>query len=115
MDSKLLEMIITVVCAVIASSGFWTFIQSRRSKKDTRVQMLLGISHYILEHLIVGYISRGWITPEEHEDLQKYFYEPYIKMGGNGHIKHLMDEVNKLPIHTLQGGQEGNEHEQQGL
>lgn len=103
-----MESIITVVCAVIASSGFWSFLQSRRDKKDVKTQMLLGLGHDRIIFLGMGYIERGWITQDEYENLHDYLYKPYKKMGGNGSAERIMIEVEKLPIHKsnyVQGGQ----------
>lgn len=44
------------------------------------------------------YINRGQITKGEYEDLYKYYYEPYKKMGGNGTAERLMREIDKLKI-----------------
>lgn len=37
-----LQMVVTIVCAVIASSGFWAFIQKKNDNKDVKSQMLIG-------------------------------------------------------------------------
>lgn len=93
------ELIVTVVCAVLASSGLWSFIQSKRNKKDAGRQVLLGITHDLIVFLGTIYIERGWITHDEFENLYVYIYQPYIKMGGNGSAQRIMEEVQKLPIH----------------
>jgi hypothetical protein len=92
-------MIVTIVCAVIASSGFWAYIQKRNENKDVRSQMLIGLAHDRIVDLGMKYIERGYITQDEYENLNDYLYEPYKKMGGNGSAKRIMTEVNKLPIH----------------
>lgn len=94
-----LQMIVTIVCAVIASSGFWAYIQKRNENKDVRSQMLLGLAHDRIVDLGMKYIERGYITQDEYENLNDYLYEPYKKMGGNGSAKRIMTEVNSLPIH----------------
>jgi len=40
-----LQMVVTIVCAVIASSGFWAFIQKKNDNKDVKSQMLIGLAH----------------------------------------------------------------------
>lgn len=94
-----LQMIVTIICAVIASSGFWAYIQKRNENKDVRSQMLLGLAHDRIVDLGMKYIERGYITQDEYENLNDYLYEPYKKMGGNGSAKRIMTEVNNLPIH----------------
>ena len=95
-----MQMALTVVCAVIASAGFWAYIQKRSEKKDVKTQMLVGLAHDRILFLGMSYIERGSITRDEYENLYEYLYRPYEKMGGNGSAKRVMQEVNKLPIHN---------------
>lgn len=95
-----LRMAGTVVCAVIASSGFWAYLQKRSEKKDIKTQMLVGLAHDRILFLGMSYVERGYITRDEYENLYEYLYRPYEKMGGNGSAKRVMQEVNKLPIHN---------------
>ena len=92
------QMVATIVCAVVASSGFWAYIQKRSEKKDVRTQMLIGLAHDRIIYSGMSYIERGWITQDEYENLHDYLYKPYEKMGGNGSAKKVMREINKLPI-----------------
>ena len=105
-----LQMVVTIVCAVIASSGFWAFIQRKNENKDVKSQMLIGLAHDRIIFLGMKYIERGWISQDEYENLRDYLYKPYEKLGGNGYAQKVMIEVNKLPIHTStyqpQGGDE---------
>lgn len=94
-----LQMIVTVLCAVIASSGFWAFLQKKNETKDVKTQMLIGLAHDRIIYLGMSYIERGYITQDEYENLYEYLYQPYEKMGGNGSAKRIMDEVKKLPLH----------------
>ena len=95
-----MQMALTVVCAVIASSGFWAYIQKRSEKKDVKTQMLVGLAHDRILFLGMSYIEQGFVTRDEYENLYEYLYRPYEKMGGNGSAKRVMQEVNKLPIHN---------------
>ena len=99
MDSWI-QMALTVVCAVIASSGFWAYIQKKSEKKDVKTQMLVGLAHDRILFLGMSYIEQGFITRDEYENLYEYLYRPYEKMGGNGSAKRVMQEVDKLPIHN---------------
>ena len=94
-----LQMIVTIVCSVLASSGFWAFIRKLTDRNDVRSEMLVGLAHDRIIGLGMQYIERGWITNDEYENLHDYLYKPYKKMGGNGSAKRIMTEVNKLPIH----------------
>lgn len=94
-----LQMVATIVCSVVASSGFWAYIQKKNENKDAKSQMLIGLAHDRIMQLGIQYIDRGWITSDEYENLCEYLYKPYEKMGGNGSAKRVMSEVNKLPMH----------------
>ncbi|MBR4539250.1 MAG: hypothetical protein IKO52_10455 [Clostridia bacterium] len=93
-----LKTVLTIIGAVLASSGFWTWIQKRSEKKDIRTQVLIGLAHDRIIYLGLKYIDRGYITRDEYENLYEYLYKPYEKMGGNGSAKRIMQEVDRLPI-----------------
>lgn len=93
-----IQMVLTIVCSVIASSGFWAFITRRADRKDVKTEMLIGLGHDRILYLEMAYVERGFITSDEYENLSQYLYKPYEKMGGNGSAKRIMNEVDKLPI-----------------
>ena len=93
-----IQIVVTVVCSVIASSGFWAWLVKRSEKKDIKTKMLIGLGHDRILYLGSSYIKRGYITLDEYENLYEYLYKPYEKMGGNGSAQMIMNEVNKLPI-----------------
>lgn len=98
MSQHSIELIVTIVCSVIASSGFWAVVQHFITKNDTSNNLLLGIAHDRIMWLGKQYLKRGYITVEEYENLVTYLYEPYIKRGGNGSVKMLMEQINHLEI-----------------
>ena len=63
------QIIVTIACSVIASSGFWTFVIKRSDKKDIRTEMLIGLGHDRIVYLCMQYITRGWITNDEFEKI----------------------------------------------
>lgn len=93
-----LKTVLTVLATVVASNGFWAFMQYIANKKDVKTQMLIGLGHDRIMYLGKQYISKGWMTADEYENLNKYLYEPYIAVGGNGAARHLMEKVQQLPI-----------------
>lgn len=93
------QMLLTIVSSVLASSGLWAYVTKRLEKKDVKTQMLIGLGHDRIVYLGLQYIERGYITSDEYENLHEYLYKPYEKMGGNGSAKRVMNEVNKLPIY----------------
>lgn len=104
--TPLAQSIITIICAILASSGFWAFLQKRAERKaaenkqtTVETQMLIGLAHDRIVYLGMCHIERGYITQDEYENLYEYLYKPYEKLGGNGSARRIMDEVNNLPIH----------------
>ena len=93
-----LQIAITIVSSVLASSGLWAYLMKRMDKNDIKTEMLVGLAHDRILYLGMCYIERGYITQEEYENLYEYLYGPYLKMGGNGSVKRVMNEVDKLPI-----------------
>ena len=90
-----LQTLLTILGTILASSGFWAYIQERSKRKaaenkhnNLETQMLIGLAH-----------ERGYITQDEYENLYEYLYKPYEKLGGNGSAKRIMTEVDQLAIH----------------
>lgn len=96
--TELLQIIVTVFGSVMASSGFWVYIQKRNEKKSALSRMCLGLGHDRIIYLANEYIKRGSITTEEYENLVTYLFEPYEALGGNGTAKRLVDDCKRLPI-----------------
>ncbi len=92
-----IELVITVICAVFASNGFWSLMEKLREKKDAKFQMILGLGHDRITHLCEKYIEQGWVSTDDYDNLYTYLYLPYKAMGGNGTAKKLMEIVEKLP------------------
>ena len=92
------DRIVTILCALIASAGMWGYLSKRFDKKSAKSKMILGLGHKAVMDDAERYIKRGNITRSEYEDLDKYLYQPYKGMGGNGTVDRIMREVDKLPI-----------------
>ena len=101
MGAIVLQTLVTIVCAVLASSGFWAWLQKKDDKKSLQSQMLIGLAHDSIVALGMSYIERGWITKDEYENLRDYLYEPYKALGGNGSAKRVMEGVKKRKIFTV--------------
>lgn len=102
MTMSLLEMILTIAGTVLASSGFWAYIQMRRDRGDAKTEMLIGLGHDRIMELGLKYLHRdggGWITEDEYENLYNYLYQPYHKLGGDGSADRIMNLVDALPSH----------------
>lgn len=97
----LVQIVITVICSVVASSGFWAWLMKRSEKDDAQVQLLRGIAHNMIIDSGMIYIKRGWISKDEYADFEKYLYGPYNETGGNGLARRVYMEVQKLPIRDV--------------
>lgn len=97
MDEAVTQLIVSVVITLIASTGFWAFLQRIVDRKSIRTQMLIGLGHDRIVFLGLKYIERGWISADEYENLYEYLYKPYEKLGGNGSAKRIMEQVQRLP------------------
>ena len=65
-----IEMAITIICSVFASSGFWAFMQKRSETKDAKYKMILGLGHDRIKFLCEQHIKQGWISTGDYEDLR---------------------------------------------
>ena len=92
------EILITILCTLLASGGFWALVTKLLDKKSAKTKMILGLGHDRIMYLGMKYVEKGQIAQSEYENLHKYLYEPYKKMGGNGSAERLMREIDKLPI-----------------
>lgn len=90
--------LITAVASVLASTGFWTFLQKRMDKSSLITKMLLGLAHDRIIELGMKYIDQGRISNDEYENLYEYLYLPYKEMGGNGTAERVMQAVKKLEV-----------------
>lgn len=92
-----IDIIVTLAVAVFGSTGFWSWIQSRRSKKTAEARLLMGLAYSEIIRRSEEYIERGYIETDEYNELNRYLYQPYREMGGNGTAEKLMTDVQKLP------------------
>ena len=90
----------SVLGALLASSGFWAYLQKRDKDREARTELLLGLAYDRISHVGMGYLHRGWIDKDEYRGFMEYLYAPYLALGGNGLAKKIADEVSELPIRT---------------
>lgn len=100
-----IDIIITLAVAVFGSTGFWSWLSSRRSRKTDESRLLMGLAYSEIIRRCEHYIRRGWVDIDEYNELNRYLFEPYSKRGGDGTAEKLMNEVKQLPT----GMEEKNE------
>lgn len=100
MNEFLMQLIICVVPAILASQGMWTYILYKKQKKDEVYDLKTQADLVILHDLIYRYckeaIKRGYTTFSEFDNITS-LYSVYAKIGGNGTGKELYEEYCKLP------------------
>lgn len=89
--------IITLLVGIFGSTGFWMLIQKRMESKSMERQIILSVTYLGVKMSCKAILERGYADPEEIEDLERYLYEPYRAMGGNGTAELFMDKVKSLP------------------
>lgn len=103
------QTIVTVVCSVFASSGFWAVITIMIQKKDKEEQekseseralanMVRGLAHAKIVELGTHFLKQGCVTLDDLNEFDHYLYQPYEALGGNGYAKKIYGQVMKLPI-----------------
>ena len=101
------EIIITVLVAVLSSTGLWNYMEIRRKKliqkteeeeaEDLNVkELLIWLSRAQIVHTATIYIERGYITNEE-ADMLEHLFQPYHNLGGNGSGERLYNQAINLP------------------
>lgn len=98
------DMVLAVVVAIFASTGFWSVIivlinrhYAKNDKSDLTMQALLAILHYRVYRLCKVHLKNEYISEDELEALG-ILYEYYAKLGGNGTCKKLYERCCELPI-----------------
>lgn len=95
-----LTLCLTALASIFASSGFWAFMQSRDKTKSATDKLLMGLAYNQLVTKGIEYIERGWVTKDEFEEYEKYYFKPYKALGGNGVAERIWSEVLSLPFHS---------------
>lgn len=103
----ILTIVAGIITSLITSQGLWTHLSTKSHKVSAESELLRGLAHTRIMDLCEKYIDRGWITPEEYEDLITYLYHPYLELGGNGTVKKMVEnEINRLPIQHIKTNQD---------
>lgn len=83
MEPWVQQIAVPLAVAVLTSSGLWALVSKRADKNNAERKMLVGLAHDRIIHLGMVYLTRGYITQDEYENLNDYLYQPYEKMGGS--------------------------------
>ena len=109
MSTEITDILVTVLVAVLSSSGLWAYLEKRKSKlvealekeekSDCNMkELLIALAKVQICHMATIYIERGWISTNEAEMLEQTF-KPYHEIGGNGAGEILYKQAMNLPRH----------------
>lgn len=85
-----------------SSGGFWVYLRHKQQQKDANTRLIMGLAHDRIVQLGMMYIENGFVTKDQYDDLIRYFYEPYMALGGDGTAKRIMMLVQLLPLTLTQ-------------
>lgn len=98
MDEVWVRVIIIITGSILGSGGLWAFLQNRDTKRNASTRLMMGLAYAELVRRGQEYMDRGYVTQDEFEDYQKYFFTPYKDLGGNGVAERYMQGVRELPL-----------------
>lgn len=90
------SLIVTIIVAIFASSGFWDWLKTRRKKMTPFERVTMAIGRDRLNCLSKKHIKAGYIPEDEFESF-KELGEAYLEAGGNTMVKELYLEAVELP------------------
>lgn len=70
--------------------------EKTQKQLDTHGSAIAGLEHDRILHICKGYLKQGHISLEDYDDINKYLYEPYQKLGGNGTAKDVMERLKTI-------------------
>ena len=90
------SLVVTIIVAIFASSGFWDWLKTRRKKMTPYEQVTMEIGRDRLNYLSKKHIKAGYIPEDEFESFEE-LGEAYLEAGGNTMVKALYLEAVELP------------------
>ena len=107
--NPLMQTVLVAIITGLTSSGAFTFAtfliqrkDKKKDKKDDRLdaqgEMLMGLGHDRITYRGAKYLERVYVPVDEYENLNRYLYQPYKKLGGNGTAEKIMIQVKDLPV-----------------
>ena len=95
------ELILPIVVAIFASTGFWSFLSNKiakKKKKKTPIEkMVLALGRDKLLEANKRYRKKGFI-PEDDYEAYMGLGEAYEAMGGNSLMRKVFEENRQLPV-----------------
>lgn len=95
------DVTIAVISAgsmLLASSGVFSYLLKRHSKNNAATKLIMALAYFKSYEMAIVYVERGYVTKDELEDFEKYIFQPYKELGGNGVLEKIMNDVMNLPL-----------------
>lgn len=110
MEQQYIDMITTIVVALLSSTGLWGVLETRRRKmlqkdedslreEENMKKLLIGLARVQICDIGMRFIERGYIYQDE-ADVLEYLYKPYHELGGNGSGEYIFKQAMSLPRKT---------------
>lgn len=100
---EIAEIIVAIVVAIFASTGFWTFVQtvyqSKSKKNKAERTLLIGLARSEIIRQGNELLDKAEVTHQEYKEYED-FCNAYIELGGNGGGWSKYEEV-KSNIHII--------------
>lgn len=93
-------MIVTVVVALISSSGVWGVLSMLAQKRGTSTLLVLKLTQYVIVSEANRVLNQGYMTADDYDEIVKDLYEPYKLLGGNGLAEKMIGDISKLPLRS---------------
>ena len=98
MESIVVALITAMATTLAAGGGVWGYFKGRDETREATTHLLMGLAQIQILHLSMTHLERGYISNHEFENLRRYLYEPYTRLGGNGTAERVMIAVQRLPF-----------------
>lgn len=96
----IVQALVTIVVALIGSSGVWGIFTMLIQKRNTTTILLLRVAQHVLVTESHRLLEQGYMTSDEYKNITKGLYEPYKLLGGNGLAEKMINDIAKLPIRS---------------
>ena len=94
----MIQSIITILVAIISSSGVWGLFNLAIQRRSEANRLLIGVAQHLIVRESHRLLDQGYMTTEEYRNLRKGLYERYKQLGGNGLAENMVNEDEKIPI-----------------
>ena len=97
-----MEHVVTVIVAIMASTGFWEFLKNiinhyKKKKMTPQEIAILALLHDRLYEILLEYNKDAEISADDYDNLI-HLYDAYRGLNGNGLIERMFEQLKHKPI-----------------